>query len=117
MLWVDDVRTTIDWYIKELGFEEANYVEKWHWGVVVKDEVEIMLAKPNAHTAYHGPQFTGSLYLNTDDVEALWLQLKNSPNVYYQMESFDYGMKEFAIRDLNGYILQFGQEIDVGNRN
>jgi hypothetical protein len=27
------------------------------------------------------------------------------------MEDFEYGMREFAIRDNNGYILQFGQEI------
>jgi len=28
--------------------------------------------------------------------------------VVYPIESFDYGMREFAIRDNNGYILQFG---------
>jgi hypothetical protein len=31
--------------------------------------------------------------------------------IVYPLEDFPYGMREFAIRDNNGYILQFGQEI------
>ena len=45
-----------------------------------------------------------------DDANALWLQLKDKATVVYPIEEFDYGMREFAIRDINGYILQFGQE-------
>jgi uncharacterized glyoxalase superfamily protein PhnB len=37
--------------------------------------------------------------------------LKDSTTVVYPLEDFDYGMREFAIRDNNGYVLQFGQEI------
>lgn len=111
MLWVDDVRASIDWYVRHLQFSEGNYAEEWQWGVVSKDEVEIMFAKPNEHTAYNGPLFTGSFYINTDNVDALWENLKESPFVYYGLADFDYGMREFAIRDCNGYILQFGQEL------
>lgn len=110
MLWVNDVRATIDWYVSMLGFTEGNYVQEWGWGAVAKDDVMIMLAKPNEHTPYNGPLFTGSLYINTDDVEALWERLKESPHVYYGLENFEYGMREFAVKDCNGYILQFGQE-------
>jgi hypothetical protein len=31
--------------------------------------------------------------------------------IFYPVEDFSYGLREFAIRDNNGYILQFGQEI------
>ena len=31
--------------------------------------------------------------------------------VVYPIEDFDYGMREFAIRDNSGYLLQFGQPI------
>ena len=110
-LWVDNVRATIDWYVNTLGFNEADYVEEWHWGAVVKDEVEIMFSRPNEHMAYNGAQFTGSLYMNTNNVEAWWKKLKDDQNIFYEIESFDYGMKEFAIKDCNGYILQFGQNI------
>lgn len=111
MLWVDDVRATIDYYVSTLGFDEANYNEAWGWGVIEKHKVTIMLAKPNAHTPYEKPMFTGSLYLQTDDVEAWWNYLKDRANVFYPIEDFEYGMREFAIKDCNGYILQFGQDI------
>lgn len=32
-------------------------------------------------------------------------------SVVYPIETFAYGMREFAIRDNNGYILQFGREV------
>jgi len=36
---------------------------------------------------------------------------KQNKTIVYPIENFYYGMREFAIRDNNGYILQFGQEI------
>lgn len=110
VLWVDDVRATIDWYVNTLGFSEAAYKEDLQWGEVEKDGTAIMFSKPTAHLSYTGPQFSGSFYMATDDVEAMWQALKNTPLVYYGLETFDYGMKEFAIKDCNGYILQFGQD-------
>ena len=38
-------------------------------------------------------------------------QLKDKAAIVYPLEDFDYRMRKFAIRDNNGYILQFGQEI------
>ena len=111
MLWVDDVRATIDWYVHNLDFEEGSFVEGWQWGIVTKDEVMIMFAKPNEHTPYNGPVFTGSLYINTDDVDSLWQKLQHTPYIYYGLDNFEYGMREFAIKDCNGYILQFGQDL------
>jgi uncharacterized glyoxalase superfamily protein PhnB len=111
MLWVNDVRATIDWYIQHLEFEEGNYVHEWQWGVVEKDEIMTMLAKANEHTHYNGPVFTGSFYINTDNVDAWWEKLKDQPFVYYSLENFEYGMREFAIKDCNGYILQFGKDL------
>ena len=36
---------------------------------------------------------------------------KTKQTIVYPIENFYYVMREFAIRDNNGYILQFGQEI------
>lgn len=111
ILWVNDVRATINWYVDTLGFEEIHYVEEWHWGQVMKDEIRIMFGKPNELAMHGDPEFTGSIYFNVDDVDSLWQKFKDSPLVYYPLEIFEYEMKEFAIRDLNGYILQFGQDV------
>ena len=73
--------------------------------------VQIMFAKPNEHVLYKGPSFTGSFYNNRDSMDALWRSLKDIRFVNYGLENFDSGMREAAIRDCNGYILQFGQEL------
>lgn len=111
MLWVDDVRATIDYYVSTLGFDEENYSEDWDFGIVGKHKVKIMLSKPNDHEPYEKPQLTGSLYIVTDDVDAWWNYLKERASIYYPVEDFPYGMREFALKDCNGYVLQFGQEI------
>ncbi|MBL7740622.1 MAG: VOC family protein [Chitinophagaceae bacterium] len=111
MLWVDDVRATIDYYVSVLGFDEGNYLEDAGWGVVEKHKVRIMLTKPNEHLSYEKPVFTGSLYIRTEDADVWWHFLKDKTDVLYPIEDFAYGMREFAIRDCNGYILQFGHDI------
>jgi uncharacterized glyoxalase superfamily protein PhnB len=111
ILWVNDVAATIDYYVNVLQFTKIRFEQDWQWGVVVKDEIEIMFARPNEHTPYEEPKFTGSLYLNTDNVDAWWELLKNKADIFYPVENFEYHMREFAIKDCNGYILQFGQEI------
>jgi uncharacterized glyoxalase superfamily protein PhnB len=50
--------------------------------------------------------------MKLDDVDSLWQQLKDKTTVVYPLENFFYGMREFAIRDNNAYLLQFGSEIE-----
>ena len=111
MLTVPDVGKAVEFYCQTLGFELADQMEGW--AVVQNSGVEVMFALPNEHVPFDKPHFTGSFYFNVDDVESLWEKLKNKATVFYPMEDFHYGMREFAIRDNNGYVLQFGQEIPV----
>lgn len=81
----------------------------------MKDDTRIMFGKPIEFDEHGKSEFTGSFYFKVDDVEALWQKFKDSPLVYYPLETFAYEMKEFAIKDPNGYILQFGQDVsDAG---
>jgi uncharacterized glyoxalase superfamily protein PhnB len=82
------------------------------WALLKRDGVELMLSAPNEHEADKTPQFTGSLYFRTDHVDEVWLAVKDRVKVCYSIENFDYGMREFAIYDNNGYLLQFGQPVD-----
>jgi hypothetical protein len=41
----------------------------------------------------------------------MWSRLKDRVKLCYPIETFDYGMREFAIYDNNEYILQFGQSV------
>lgn len=112
MLTTDKLKETIAFYVDNLGFECEEFNDEWGWASISKDDVGLMLARPNEHTSFDRPQFTGSFYFTTDDVDSLWEQLKGKARVCYGIENFPYGMREFAVFDNNGYLLQFGTETD-----
>lgn len=113
MLYTDKLEETIRFYSSKLGFILDERSDDWGWAMMHLDEVEIMFAKPNAHTPFKTAQFTGSFYISTDNVQAWWDKLKNQVAISYELETFEWGMREFAIYDNNGYLLQFGQEIEA----
>ena len=54
---------------------------------------------------------TWDVFFWVDDVEALHAELGlKGAEVVYPLVVQPYGMKEFAVRDPNGYVLGFGQE-------
>jgi hypothetical protein len=56
--------------------------------------------------------FTGSLYFHPEDVDSPEERPKDKVPIVYPIENFSYRMREFAIRDNSGYILQFGAPIE-----
>ena len=106
-----NLRATITFYTEVLGFECESLSEEQVWASLRRDGVAIMLAGPNQHEGDKVPAFTGSLYFHTDDVDTLWQRLKDRARICYPIENFEYGMREFAIYDNNGYLLQFGQPL------
>ena len=115
MLTTDRIKETIEFYQNTLDFECESFDEGWGWASLKKDDLNIMLGKPNAHIPFEKACFTGSFYFNTDNVNELWEKVKDKARVCYPPENFEYGMREFAIYDNNGYLLQFGQEITNSN--
>ncbi len=111
MIWTEDLSATIDFYCNILGFECGERNDDSDWASLRIDDVAIMAAKPSEHTQYEKIGFTGNFYFNTDNVDALWENLKDKARVCFGIESFEYGMREFAIYDNNGYVLRFGQDI------
>lgn len=110
VLYCVDVPATISFY-ERIGFRCLAYDEQVGWARLELDNVGIMLSVPNAHIPFEKSVFTGSLYFNVDNVDALWGMMKQTAMVCYPIEDFPYGMREFAIYDNNGYLLQFGQEL------
>ncbi|MGC4021651.1 MAG: VOC family protein [Cyclobacteriaceae bacterium] len=111
ILWTEKLKESIDFYTNILGFTCGEQNDDWGWASLFRDDVEIMLAKPNAHMPFEAPTFTGSFYINTDSVDELWESLNTKAKVVYEIETFDWQMREFAIYDNNGYIIQFGQDV------
>jgi uncharacterized glyoxalase superfamily protein PhnB len=115
MLWSAQFDETIAFYTGLLGFTLDARNDDWGWASLSKDDVGIMIARPNEHAAFEMPVFTGSIYINTDDVVSIWDELKDKATLVYGLEDFPWEMREFAIYDNNGYILQFGQDISEPN--
>jgi len=111
MLWSDKLAETIDFYTKVLDFTCSERNEEWGWASLHKDNVEIMVAKPNEHIPFDKLTFTGSFYIRTNNVDELWKNVKEKARIVYDLENFAWLMREFAIYDNNGYILQFGQDL------
>jgi uncharacterized glyoxalase superfamily protein PhnB len=110
MLWTNDFPGTLDFYTQRLGFVTETLDEN-SWASLARDSVRVMISKPNDHLPFAAPNFTGTLYFFVSDVEELWASIKDSHQICYPMEDFAYGMREFAIYDNNGYILQFGTSL------
>lgn len=111
MLYTNELQQTIDFYVNKLGFTCGEHNDEWGWAALHLGECDIMLAKPNGHTPFDKPIFTGSFYIRTDEVETLWEKLKDQVTICYELKTFEWGMKEFAVYDNNGYMLQFGQDV------
>ncbi|SFN02498.1 Glyoxalase/Bleomycin resistance protein/Dioxygenase superfamily protein [Chryseobacterium oleae] len=115
ILWTDSMDETIGFYTHILGFTLMGRNDEWQWASLKKDDVQIMLSQ-NDYEKPNGIGFTGSFYFNVDDVDDLWEDLKSKAKVCYEIETFEWEMREFAIYDNNGYLLQFGQPVDnIGN--
>ena len=66
-----------------------------------------MLSRPNGYEDDVTPGFTGSLYMEVSDVDARWDAVRDHARICYTPETFSYGMRELAVYDNNGYLLQF----------
>ncbi|MFZ1684200.1 MAG: VOC family protein [Candidatus Zixiibacteriota bacterium] len=111
MLYTRELKETVDFYVTVLGFVCHEFREDWGWAVVEREGIHIMFARPNEHIPFDKPLFTGSFYIYSDNVDQLWHQLHEKTSICYPIQDFFYNMREFAIYDNNGYLLQFGQEI------
>jgi uncharacterized glyoxalase superfamily protein PhnB len=111
MLESQDMPATLKFYTEVLNFTCIAKSDDLSWLTLQKDGIEIMFSTPNAHRNISKPMMSGSLYIKTNEVTALWESLKNQCEICYPLEDFEYGMREFAIYDNSGYLLQFGQDL------
>lgn len=112
VLWTKNLEESIGFYTHILGFSLIEANVKAHWAIVERDEIKIMLTLPNEHGTADAICFSGSFYFNVNNVDHLWDDLNSITKICCRIETFDWGIREFAIYDNNGYILQFGQPLD-----
>ncbi len=111
ILWTKKFEETVTFYRNILGFDLAEVNMEYQWAALIKDGVELMISAPNGQVSFPAIGFTGSFYFNVNNVDELWEILKDQTDICYEIENFPWDMREFAIYDINGYILQFGQDL------
>ena len=116
---VADVGATIRWYEQELGFAGDPFPthEPYVFGILRRDDIEIMLQyvagyqKPDLYDLRNGGGVWDA-YLRITGLHELYEQVKGRLDLKQPLRRQPYGLSEFEVKDLNGYILVFSELID-----
>lgn len=107
LLGTHDLQKTIAFYTDLLGFTLAATWPEDNpgWCNLTSGDASVMFS------VYDGSQsldFPGVIYLYPDEIDTLWQRLKDKTEVDAELQTMDYGMREFTVHDPNGYHLSFG---------
>jgi uncharacterized glyoxalase superfamily protein PhnB len=105
MLQTNDMMGTRSWYEQVLGFR-CVAAQGDGWCRLERDDIAIMFMRID-HLG--PPHATATQYIYVDDVDALWNSIRQRCTAEWGPEEMPYGLREFAVRDPNGYLLSFGQ--------
>lgn len=117
MIHVPDVRDTIEWY-KSVGFELVSTNEDdgtIDWALLSFGDGQVMFTAGG--TASSAARREVDLYVNTDDVRALFDRLKDHADVHKGLHDTFYGTREFIVRDVNGFWVTFGESLQDRSTN
>lgn len=120
-LMVADVAATLAWYERVLGAEELARMppesDEPEWAQVEFGDVWLMFQSRDSLEgeipALEGAEIGGSLslYIDVDDALAVNEQVRTAgATVVQELRETEYGRREFAIEDGNGYVLAFGEK-------
>ncbi len=111
MIHVPDVRATADWYTS-IGFQVLRVNEEdgeINWAKLSFGNSELMLDAGGKPSTDHRREV--DLYILTDNVDDVYRRLKDRVQIVEGLYDAFYGMREFIIRDINGFWITFGQPI------
>jgi catechol 2,3-dioxygenase-like lactoylglutathione lyase family enzyme len=111
MIHVPDVEATAAWYAR-LGFTvEGTASDRLEttWAKLTLGEQVVML-NCGGRPAEHDRRDL-DLYVGVDDVGAWRDRLPDGIEIIEDVHNTSYGMREFIVRDLNGFWITFGQWI------
>jgi uncharacterized glyoxalase superfamily protein PhnB len=113
MIHVSDVSATVDWYMS-IGFKVIRQNEEdgeTHWAKLSFGSSEMMLNAGGKPSMDHRREV--DLYITTDNVDDLYRRIKDRVQVVEELDDAFYGMREFIIRDINGFWVTIGQPVQT----
>jgi uncharacterized glyoxalase superfamily protein PhnB len=113
MVNVPDVKATVAWY-ESIGFAvRATHEEPgcpMDWASLLLGTSEVMLSAGGRPAS--SPRRDVDLYVHVDDVDRCYESVAMKAEVVEAPHATEYGMREFIIKDLNGFWLTFGQALE-----
>lgn len=129
---VNNVKHSVDFYSKYLGFnlvmtvpESQDGIEysfakekEYVYAMVQKDDVELFFQRTDSFKddviLSQGIPIGASVsfYMDIEGINEFYETLKNEKLQITDMKTTWYGMQEFYLKDLNGYILGFAQKVE-----
>ena len=110
MIHVPNVSATVSWY-RNIGFEVADSYddggEGLSFAILTFGDSRVMFNSGGQPSAQRRREV--DLYLDVNNVEDVSNRLQGKVDVVKELHETFYGMREFIIRDLNGFWITFGQ--------
>lgn len=112
-LFAPDLDTTIKFYVDVLGFRDNG---AWQddgeriWGEVAYGDTSIWFFS-RAIEGFPQSIFSGLLYLFVDDVDAVAKNVEGKIDFLWGPENQEYGVRELGIKDNNGYMIVFAEDV------
>jgi len=113
-LLVDDMRRSLAFYLEVLGFTQTGYYPIASEPLrteVRRDGVAIVLLTEAAHGIAEKPAFSGAFYVFPESIGKLMDELRGRVTFAWGPEETDFGIRQFAIRDPDGYLLVFAEPL------
>jgi catechol 2,3-dioxygenase-like lactoylglutathione lyase family enzyme len=112
MIHVPNVRATVDWY-QTIGFRVVDVYDNGtpdglSFAIMGYGNGQVMFNQGGETSTKRRREV--DLYAYTDNVDAVYSELKDRVDVIEVPNDRFYGMREVIIRDLNGFWITFGQE-------
>ena len=111
-LHVGEMERAVRFYTQQLGFSVAWRSPGDGGGdncMLEAGTVAVLLStSPHLGTP---SQFTGTIYFDVEGIEGLWGTVAPTADVVWPIADMEYGTREFGIRDPDGYVLAFAEQL------
>jgi len=113
---VRDVDASVRFYVSVLGFERVFVAADRSTGEVARDGARIMFVACEDAETLSVTASNMSVYLHVEGLDALWRELAEGLNALPRNRvrapfDQDYGMREFHVKDADGFLMFFGETL------
>jgi len=107
LLHCSDLEATRDFYTATLGFTCKDTAG----GTITVEKEGARLLFTEQDLWRSAPSCTGTLYIAAQDVDTFYDSVRHAVPVAWELQDMPYGSREFGIRDCNGYLIAFQQQV------